>query len=209
MARREFEAMNKLIRMLAVSAVAVILPQVASAGVFNAPKQPFDVPMAGKVNTKSYTLGPAGFYVMCSTMPSACKVQRARNVGTAAGAIKLTVDTLSLVDRVNRQINGSMRPQAEAGNADVWKIGGSTGDCEDYALIKRAALLRNGFPSSSLLMTSVITGRGESHAVLMVRTDRGDFVLDNLSPRVKPWSATGYRFISMQSPDNPRMWVRL
>lgn len=201
--------MNKLIRMLAVSAVAIILPQVASAGFFNVPKQQLDLPMAGKVNTKGYTLGPAGFYVMCSTMPSACKLQRARNVGTAAGDIKLTTDTLGLIDRVNREVNGSMRPRAEAAGADVWKIGGSAGDCEDYALTKRAALLRKGFPSSSLLMTSVVTRRGESHAVLMVRTDRGDFVLDNLSPLVKPWSATGYRFTSMQSPDNPRMWVRL
>lgn len=74
-----------------------------------------------------------------------CKVQRARNIGTAAGDIKLTTDTLALVDRVNRQVNGAMRPQAEAGNADVWKIGGATGDCEDYALTKRAALLRE-FP---------------------------------------------------------------
>jgi predicted transglutaminase-like cysteine proteinase len=201
--------MNKLIRMLAISAVAIILPQVASAGFFNVPKQQLDLPMAGKVNTKGYTLGPTGFYVMCSTMPSACKLQRARNVGTAAGDIKLTTDTLGLIDRVNREVNGSMRPQAEAAGADVWKIGGSTGDCEDYALTKRAALLRKGFPSSSLLMTSVVTRRGELHAVLMVRTDRGDFVLDNLSPLVKPWSATGYRFTSMQSPDNPRMWVRL
>ena len=201
--------MNKLIRTLAASAVAVLIPQMASAGLFDAPQQQLDLPMAGKVNTKSHTLGPAGFYVMCLAMPSTCKIQRARNIETAAGDIMLTADTLSLIDRVNRQVNGSMRPQAETGGADVWKIGGSAGDCEDYALTKRAALLRKGFPSSSLLMTSVITGRGESHAVLMVRTDRGDFVLDNLSPRVEPWSATGYRFTSMQSPDNPRMWVRL
>ena len=121
----------------------------------------------------------------------------------------MTIDTLGLIDRVNREVNGAIRPKVESGKTDVWKIGGSSGDCEDYALTKRAALLRKGFPSSSLLMTSVVTRRGESHAVLMVRTDRGDFVLDNLNSLVKPWSATGYRFISMQSPDNPRMWVRL
>lgn len=201
--------MNKLIRMLVVSAVAVVVPHVASAGFLNIPKQSLDLPVAGKVNTKGYTLGPTGFYVMCSTMPSACKVQRARNVGVSAGSVRLTADTLGLIDRVNRETNGAIRPKAESGSADVWKIGGSSGDCEDYALAKRAALLRKGFPSSALLMTSVVTRRGELHAVLMVRTDRGDFVLDNLSPLVKPWSATGYRFTSMQSPDNPRMWVRL
>jgi len=197
--------MNKLIRTLVVSAVVGLFPQVASAGFLNVPKQSLDLPIAGKVNAK----GPSGFYVMCSTIPSACKVQRARNVSASAGSVQLTINTLSLIDRINRDVNGAMRPQAEAGTADVWKIGGSSGDCEDYALTKRAALLRKGFPSSALLMTSVVTRRGESHAVLMVRTDRGDFVLDNLNSLVKPWSATGYRFISMQSPDNPRMWVRL
>jgi len=201
--------MNKLIRTLVVSAVVGLFPQLASAGFLNVPKQSLDLPVAGKVNAKGPTLGPSGFYVMCATIPSACKVQRARNVSAAAGNVRLTIDTLGLIDRINRDVNGAMRPQAESGTTDVWKIGGSSGDCEDYALTKRAALLRKGFPSSALLMTSVVTRRGESHAVLMVRTDRGDFVLDNLNPLVKPWSATGYRFISMQSPDNPRMWVRL
>lgn len=201
--------MNKLIRILVVTAVAALVPQMASAGFLNIPKQSLDLPVAGKVNAKGYTLGPTGFYVMCSAMPSACKVKKARNVGVSAGSVKLTVDALGLLDRINRQVNGAIRPLAERGGADVWKIGGSSGDCEDYALAKRAALLGKGFPSSALLMTSVVTRRGELHAVLMVRTDRGDFVLDNLNPLVKPWSATGYRFTSMQSPDNPRMWVRL
>ncbi|PIO99340.1 conserved exported hypothetical protein [uncultured Pleomorphomonas sp.] len=201
--------MNKLVRLLIVLAAAAVLPQAASAGFLNVPKQSLDLPTAGRVNTKGNTVGPTGFYVMCSVIPSACKVQRARNVGTAAGNVKLTVDTLALLDRVNREVNGAMRPQAETGLTDVWQIGGSSGDCEDYALTKRAALLRKGFPSSALLMTTVVTGRGEPHAVLMVRTDRGDFVLDNLNQIVKPWNSTGYRFVSMQSPDNPRIWVNL
>lgn len=201
--------MNKLVRLMIVLAAATVLPQVASAGFLNIPKQSLDLPTAGRVNAKGLTVGPTGFYVMCSVMPSACKVQRARNAGAAASEVRLTVETLGLLDRVNREINGSMRPQPESGTTDVWKIGGSSGDCEDYALTKRAALLRKGFPTSALLMTTVITGRGESHAVLMVRTDRGDFVLDNLNQIVKPWNSTGYRFLTMQSPNNPRVWVRL
>ena len=201
--------MNKLVRLMVVLVAATVIPQVASAGFLNVPKQSLDLPMAGRVNTKGPTIGPTGFYVMCSVVPSACKVQRARNVGTTAGNVKLTVETLGLLDRVNREVNGAMRPQPETGSTDVWKIGGSSGDCEDYALTKRAALLRKGFPTSALLMTTVVTGRGESHAVLMVRTDRGDFVLDNLTQVVKPWNNTGYRFTLMQSPDNPRIWVRL
>ncbi len=201
--------MHKLTRLMIVLVAATVLPQVASAGFLNVPKQSLDLPVAGRVNAKGKTVGPTGFYVMCSVIPSACKVQRARNVGTSAGNVRLTIDTLSLLDRVNRDVNGSIRPQAETGRTDVWKIGGPSGDCEDYALTKQAALLRKGFPSSALLMTTVVTRSGEPHAVLMVRTDRGDFVLDNLSPLIKPWNSTGYRFTSMQSEDNPRVWVRL
>ena len=201
--------MNKLARLMIILAAVAALPQVASAGFLNIPKQSLDLPSAGRVNAKGLTVGPTGFYVMCSVVPSACKVQRARNVGATAGNVKLTVEALGLLDRVNREVNGAMRPQPEIGSTDVWKVGGSSGDCEDYALTKRAALLRKGFPTSALLMTTVVTGRGEPHAVLMVRTDRGDFVLDNLSQIVKPWNSTGYRFTSMQSPDNPRAWVRL
>lgn len=201
--------MNKLVRLLVVLSVAAILPQVASAGFMNIPKQSLDLPTAGRVNAKGLTVGPTGFYVLCSVIPSACRVQRARNVGSTASGVKLTIETLGLLDRVNRDVNGAMRPRPESGRTDVWKIGGSSGDCEDYALTKRAALLRKGFPTSALLMTTVITGRGESHAVLMVRTDRGDFVLDNLNQIVKPWNSTGYKFLTMQSPDNPRVWVRL
>lgn len=201
--------MNKLVRLLVMLSVAAVLPQVASAGFMNIPKQSLDLPTAGRVNAKGLTVGPTGFYVLCSVIPSACRVQRARNVGSTAGGVKLTIETLGLLDRVNRDVNGAMRPQPESGRTDVWKIGGSSGDCEDYALTKRAALLRKGFPTSALLMTTVITGRGESHAVLMVRTDRGDFVLDNLNQIVKPWNSTGYKFLTMQSPDNPRVWVRL
>ena len=68
--------MNKLVRLMIVLAAATVLPQVASAGFLNIPKQSLDLPAAGRVNTKGLTVGPTGFYVMCSVMPSACRVQR-------------------------------------------------------------------------------------------------------------------------------------
>ncbi len=45
--------------------------------------------------------------------------------------------------------------------------------------------------------------------VLMVRTDRGDFILDNQEPKVLLWTETGYRFIKRQSQENPNRWVSL
>jgi predicted transglutaminase-like cysteine proteinase len=70
-------------------------------------------------------------------------------------------------------------------------------------------LLEEDFPPSSLLITIVRNRKGEGHAVLMVRTDRGDFVLDNLSDEMLPWSKTGYQFIKRQSENNPNIWVKL
>ena len=68
------------------------------------------------------------------------------------------------------------------------------GDCEDYALLKREILIEKGWPRSTLLMTIVhaplrivsyqdgvrseqIQYRG--HMVLTVKTNQGDFILDN------------------------------
>ena len=42
----------------------------------------------------------------------------------------------------------------------------------------------------------VIDGRGDGHAVLMIRTDRGDFVLDNKRNAILPWSQTGYVYVA-------------
>jgi predicted transglutaminase-like cysteine proteinase len=42
--------------------------------------------------------------------------------------------------------------------------------------------------------------------VVTVRTDRGDFVLDNLTDAIKSWDQTGYRFLKLQSPDHAGRW---
>ncbi|WP_424578784.1 transglutaminase-like cysteine peptidase [Bradyrhizobium sp. USDA 241] len=50
---------------------------------------------------------------------------------------------------------------------------------------KRHELLRRGWPARVLLLSEVVMRSGEHHLVLLVRTSSGDFVLDNLTPRVK------------------------
>ena len=58
-------------------------------------------------------------------------------------------------------------------------------------------------------MTVVRKADGEGHAILTVRTDRGDFVLDNLNAEVLPWAQTGYRFLKRQSSQNTGRWVTI
>lgn len=52
-------------------------------------------------------------------------------------------------------------------------------------LLKRRELIALVIPVNTLLMTLVRQANGEGHAVLTVRTDRGDFILDNLDQRVR------------------------
>ncbi len=83
------------------------------------------------------------------------------------------------------------------------------GDCEDYVLLKRRMLMQAGWPREALLITVVRDKKGDGHAVLTVKTDKGDFVLDNQEEQVLLWSDTGYRFVKRQSQGNPNNWVSL
>jgi predicted transglutaminase-like cysteine proteinase len=57
-------------------------------------------------------------------------------------------------------------------------------------------------------MTVVQDYKGEGHAVLMVRTDRGDFILDNQRTAILPWTRTGYVFVKREG-QTSRAWVSL
>src|SRR4249919_1185160 len=83
------------------------------------------------------------------------------------------------------------------------------GACHHYMLMKRQALERLGWPRSALLVTVVRTSTGEGHAVLTVRTSRGDLVLDNLTNRIVGWNQTGYRYLMRQSGSSPNIFVSL
>ncbi|TIL83677.1 MAG: transglutaminase, partial [Mesorhizobium sp.] len=83
------------------------------------------------------------------------------------------------------------------------------GDCEDYVLEKRRELNRLGVSYANLLMTVVRKPDGEGHAVLTVRTSKGDYVLDNLDGKVRSWDRTGYRFLKRQAIDNTGRWVSI
>jgi predicted transglutaminase-like cysteine proteinase len=67
--------------------------------------------------------------------------------------------------------------------------------------------MEEGFPRSSLLVTVVRDERGDGHAVLTVKTNKGEFVLDNLRDGVRPWSESPYRFVKRQSQQDQNLWV--
>jgi predicted transglutaminase-like cysteine proteinase len=64
-----------------------------------------------------------------------------------------------------------------------------------------------GVPANRLLLATVHSRRYGPHAVLVLRLDDGDYVLDNLNDDILPWHATGYSFLKVQSPSQPRVWL--
>ena len=76
-------------------------------------------------------------------------------------------------------------------------------------LLKQQMLIKAGWPRSALLVTVVRDKKGDGHAVLTVKTDKGEFILDNQNESVVLWSESGYRFVKRQSQVNPNAWVAL
>jgi hypothetical protein len=69
--------------------------------------------------------------------------------------------------------------------------------------------MQAGFPRQALLMTIVRDLEGQGHVILTVRTDRGEFVLDNLAEEIRLWDVTGYEYIKRQSQEDPNVWLSI
>ncbi|RYC32878.1 transglutaminase [Lichenibacterium minor] len=148
---------------------------------------------------------PFGWVDFCNRYGSECDVQPMDPVD-----IDLTPAALKDIERIDRQVNAAVTPVTDMdhwGVVDRWDypVDGK-GDCEDYALLKRKILIHQGYPRQALLITVVKDLEGEGHAILTVKTSRGEFVLDNLNDRVMAWADTGYKFIKRQSQTDPNLW---
>lgn len=142
-------------------------------------------------------------------------VSHAASAPAAAGTattVTMTEERWALVRGVNQQVNRSIRAVSDTahyGQADYWAPQSGrdqSGDCEDYALTKRHQLIEAGVPSDALTFAIVRTTWGELHAVLILATDEGDMVLDNLTPWIVRWDKTSYRWIERQMPGHPLEW---
>lgn len=97
------------------------------------------------------------------------------------------------INQVNRLVNNALIYQMEGitrPEIDHWQsfsetIGSGSGDCEDFALVKRAILVRMGYSEESMFVSVVKDrDRGLYHAVLVVKSDSEYFILDNLADTV-------------------------
>ncbi len=163
---------------------------------------------AGAMMTGGITSQPIGHYEFCKANPLECSVRSADS-----GPVKMTDALWKRLAEVTAAVNAAVKPMNDIdiyGKDEVWAYPDKgVGDCEDYVLEKRRMLSRGGVPLSSLLITVVRKPDGEGHAVLTVRTSKGDFVLDNLTDKVRAWDRTGYRFLKRQATDNTGRWVSI
>lgn len=160
-------------------------------------------PNAGFLPIKRAAAAPEGATALCRTYDWACA--GATN-DAPAGA-----DVVKLAAQVNRAANAKIRPitdQKQYAVAERWTLPSQRGgDCEDYALYKKQALIKAGISPDRLLIAAVLDRKRQVHAVLILRSDLGDFVLDNMTNRVLGWNQTGYTFLRMQDPRQPSQWV--
>ena len=143
----------------------------------------------------------------CKRLPAECSIDLSE-----PAMIRLTRETWNTIRAVNRRVNASVIPLLDEehwGVTDQWDLpGDGYGDCEDIQLLKRKLLSERGLPRRAMRMTVVIDDQGDGHAVLMLRTDRGDFILDNKTDAILPWDRTSYVFSKREGHDNTA-WVSL
>ena len=151
---------------------------------------------------------PIGWVEFCAENPGDCQ-----GGGSQPRDIVMSQAAWRDLLRVNRWVNESIKPMTDM---DHWGViekcslpSDGYGDCEDYVLLKRKMLIDAGWPREALLITVVRDKKGEGHAVLTVKSDKGEFVLDNQNENVLAWTETGYRFVKRQSQSDPNVWVSL
>lgn len=167
------------------------------------------IAMAASVNLVAIgrTNPPVGHYEFCEKYPRECG-----RIGRDQGPMELSRQAWQNMLAVNASVNRTIRPDTDAniyGVTERWAYPQSVGDCEDYVLLKRKLLMKLGFSPANLLVTVVLQPSGEGHAVLTVRTDYGDYILDNMRGDVRLWSETGYTFVKRQSSINAGQWTKL
>ena len=160
------------------------------------------------VSVGDNTRAPIGWIEFCNEQPSECA-----DAPSTPRDVALTSKTWKDMVRVNKWVNDTIKPITDLehwGVVEKWSYpDDGYGDCEDYVLLKRRMLTQAGWPREALLITVVRDRKGEGHAVLTVKTDKGEFILDNQNADILHWLDTGYRFVKRQSQSDPNIWVSL
>jgi predicted transglutaminase-like cysteine proteinase len=187
---------------LALAAViAILAAPIGSLPAFAFLARPAIFAALGKV-----TKAPSGWVQFCAENPNDCRP------ADAPHDVTLTPELLQQLFAINAYSNDRVKWTSDEelyGKLERWTYPLDRGDCEDIVLLKRQLLARAGWPLNALLITTVEDrAKNEGrHAVLTVLTDRGELILDNLTPEILFWYETNYRYLARQSSADPNVWV--
>jgi predicted transglutaminase-like cysteine proteinase len=187
-------------RLCAGLAILAVLPLPAQADLSGLARIAPEIEPSAHITANRTTLAPFSYIRFCQRQPGECR-------GGVEATIAWDLHARMRLARINRRVNRLMLPQHD--KADVWSVGMAAGDCEDFALTKRHLLIRAGFPAASLQMAVTRIRSGEGHAVLVVRTSRGDLVLDSRNDRLTEWHRTDLTWLKIASSENPRLWYAM
>jgi predicted transglutaminase-like cysteine proteinase len=118
--------------------------------------------------------------------------------------------------QINRSVNHAITPMTDRdlyGVEEFWtrpvmqKGGREYGDCEDYALEKRAQLIAAGWSPDALALAIAVAPRIGLHATLIVQTDQGDLVLDNMHDEPQQLSRLNYAWVARQARGSLVNWA--
>ena len=186
------------------------VPPVKTAAI--EPAKPLDSSAARAAGALLYTAivedakPPKGWDEFCGRYPTECTVKT-----STPRDITLTPDVWDTIVGVNNWANQHIKPMTDAkhwGKVNKWYYADDGyGDCKDYVLVKQRKLIEAGLPREALLIAIVWTRQNQGHAVLIVRTDKGEYVLDSLVKQVMLWSKMPYDYVKRQTRTNPNAWV--
>ncbi len=142
-----------------------------------------------------------------------CSANQKRLVQVLASAKQMPFqERLSYVSNAINSMIAYTSDEKQYGKMDHWSAPAKTlatgkGDCEDYAILKMAALKALGIPDGSMSIVVLrVTDRNIYHAVLAVSTAQGHYILDNL--RRNAGLDTSYRtYQPLYSMSGNRSWI--
>ena len=159
------------------------------------------------METAGATTPPIGHVRYCQVNSQDCNVK-----SQSTEEVTLTIKLWRELNDTNFTANALIQPVTDMDQykePERWTLPTLMGDCEDYVLLKRHMLHRAGWPLNTLLITVVRDENGDGHAVLTVRTDRGDLILDNQVPHIVTWDQTPYQYIKRQSESHSARWTAI
>ena len=189
-------------------AAAGVILLTSIAALLAAPTASMAQEHAAFIAVGAVTMPPIGWAEFCVEYEPECET-----TPSLPRDVALTTRGWAELKRINVAVNTQVKPMTDMdhwGVVERWNYpDDGYGDCEDYALEKRKRLMQADWPREALLMTVVRDTNGNGHAILTVKTDRGEYILDNQTNDVLLWADTGYRFVKRQSQSDPNVWVSL